>query len=297
MGEEHPSPGLMSSTISPRRDPAFNASAGAMLALPTRIRDAYIISAFTTGCRAPIVAGAPSSCDVLPAAAALVIRDAFVTTNTPEGVSGGTVGDQAASSGTAGGTAGHVASTRATPLLCPQYASTDHPLNGKYGPCRKGTLFPCTITCPPPYRWASAWDQGIVVSWSDCHESGGTGKRKREAEAPVQPIASSSRTTLNSIEDGEVDEGRTHKKVRRGKRSGRLVREYEQRKAERANKTEGVVNERDEESEMQAHLESVLQTVAEVAEAEDALAIAWDGEVAPAWVPEKDENDAGPAKM
>ncbi|KAJ7713240.1 hypothetical protein B0H16DRAFT_1478880 [Mycena metata] len=239
MGEEHLSPGLMSSTISPRRDPAFNASAGAMLALPTRIRDAYTISAFTTGCRAPIVAGAPSSCDVLPAAAVLVIRDAFVTTNTPEGVSGGTVGDQAASSGTAGGTAGHVASTRATPLLCPNTPQRTIRSTGNTAPAAKER---CSLVPPPVLRHTVGGllerlsAPPIEHPRSEGHESGGTGKRKREAEAPVQPIASSSRTTLNSIEDGEVDEGRTHKKVRRGKRSGRLVREYEQRKAERANK-------------------------------------------------------------
>ncbi|KAJ7778941.1 hypothetical protein B0H16DRAFT_1711287 [Mycena metata] len=158
------------------------------------------------------------------------------------------------------------------------------PLGERLGPRNSGLLE--QLSAPP-----------IEHPRAGSHESGGTGKRKREVEAPVPPIASSSRTTLNSIKGDEVDEGRTHKKVRRGKRSGRLVREYEQRKAERANKTEGVVNERDEESETQAHLESVLQTVAEVAEAEDALAIAWDGEVAPAWAPEEDEDDAGPAKM
>ncbi|KAJ7746407.1 hypothetical protein B0H16DRAFT_1726582 [Mycena metata] len=128
-------------------------------------------------------------------------------------------------------------------------------------------------------------------------ESPGVSKRKREVETPVPPIASSSRNTLESVEDGEVREERAYKKVRRGKRSGRLVKEYEQRKAERAHKAGGVIDERDEESETRAHLESVLQTVAEVAEVEDSLPIEWDGEVAPSWAPEDEDDEAGPAKM
>ncbi|KAJ7737990.1 hypothetical protein B0H16DRAFT_1466020 [Mycena metata] len=128
-------------------------------------------------------------------------------------------------------------------------------------------------------------------------ESPGVSKRKREVETLVPPIASSSRTTLESVEDGEVREERAYKKVRRGKRSGRLVKEYEQRKAERAHQAGGVIDKRDEESKTRAHLESVLQTVAEVAEVEDSLPIEWDGKVAPSWAPEDEDDEVGPAKM
>ncbi|KAJ7778122.1 hypothetical protein B0H16DRAFT_1448792 [Mycena metata] len=124
-------------------------------------------------------------------------------------------------------------------------------------------------------------------------ESSHAGKRKREPTPPATPRASGSQLPESSTEEAP----RPRKKVRRGRRSGKLVKEYERRKAERASRTEGEVELVDEEGETQAHLEAVMQVVAEVEDAEKQLKVAWDGEVAPSWAPEEDDKDNGPAKM
>ncbi|KAJ7703364.1 hypothetical protein B0H16DRAFT_1747960 [Mycena metata] len=124
-------------------------------------------------------------------------------------------------------------------------------------------------------------------------ESSRAGKRKRESTPPATPRASGSRLPDSSTEEAP----RPWKKVRRGRRSGKLVKEYERRKAERESRTEGEVKLVDEEGETQAHLEAVMQVVAEVEDTEKQLEVAWDGEVAPSWAPEEDDEDNGPAKM
>ncbi|KAJ7749487.1 hypothetical protein B0H16DRAFT_1461261 [Mycena metata] len=162
--------------------------------------------------------------------------------------------------------------------------SSATPLGARLGPRSGGLLERLSITP----------NESVAVERPD---GSNAGKRKRETESPPTPTASSSRVTLDLMKSGAGEETRAFKKVRRGKRAGKLVKEYEQRKAERANRGGTTVDEGSEERETQAHLESVLQTVAEVAEAEDALAIEWDGEVAPAWAPEEEEDDSGPSKM